>query len=191
MNEEMNMTEMEHMEHMGAMEDMEHMGHEDHMGEMAQTSVIDSSVQPISAGEFNTALAAIMVPFLIFTFIILAVVIISHWKIFTKAGQAGWKSIVPIYNTYTLLKIIGRPAWWLLLLMIPFVNLIIVIITSIDTAKSFGRSETFGIVGLFIFNLIGYCILAFGGDKYIGPAAAKSSSDPTPEATPDDTVPAI
>ena len=30
--------------------------------------------------------------------------IIANWKIFTKAGQAGWKSLIPIYNIVILFK---------------------------------------------------------------------------------------
>ncbi len=26
--------------------------------------------------------------------------VIAYWRIFTKAGEAGWKSLIPIYNTY-------------------------------------------------------------------------------------------
>lgn len=33
------------------------------------------------------------------------VLVIANWKIFTKAGEAGWKSIIPIYNGYILYKI--------------------------------------------------------------------------------------
>lgn len=34
--------------------------------------------------------------------------IIGRWKVFTKAGEKGWKSIVPFYNVCTMLKMSGR-----------------------------------------------------------------------------------
>lgn len=33
--------------------------------------------------------------------------IIGQWKLFVKAGQPGWKSIIPFYNTYTLCEMVG------------------------------------------------------------------------------------
>ena len=51
--------------------------------------------------------------------IALTVLIIAGiWKVFTKAGQPGWASLVPIYNIYILTKIAGRPAFWLLFLFV-------------------------------------------------------------------------
>src|SRR5438094_3620519 len=66
-------------------------------------------------------------------------IIVAMWKVFTKAGQPGWASIIPIYNLYVSCKIVGRPWWWILLMLIPFVNFIILIILCIDLAKSFGK----------------------------------------------------
>ena len=106
-------------------------------------------------------------------FAILAIV--GLWKVFSKAGKPGWAAIIPIYNIYVLLKVVGRSGWWLLLLLIPFVNIIIWIIVCIDLAKSFGKSTfVWGIILLFFLNAIGYILLGFGDAKYLGPAAAKS-----------------
>ncbi|MFO0261358.1 MAG: DUF5684 domain-containing protein, partial [Planctomycetota bacterium] len=44
-----------------------------------------------------------------------ALIIASLWIIFTKAGQPGWASLIPFYNLYVMLQIVGKPAWWLLL----------------------------------------------------------------------------
>ena len=46
--------------------------------------------------------------------------IASVWKVFAKAGEPGWASIIPIYNTYVVLKIAGKPWWWLILMLILF-----------------------------------------------------------------------
>ena len=95
--------------------------------------------------------------------------IASIWKVFTKAGQPGWASIIPIYNIIVMLQIVGRPWWWILLLLIPIVNLVIFIIISIDMAKSFGKGAGFGI-GLFLLGIIFYPILGFGNATYQGPS---------------------
>lgn len=108
--------------------------------------------------------------------VISIIAIIALWRIFSKAGEAGWKAIIPIYNYYVLLKIVGRPGWWLLLLLIPFVNIIVYLLVSVDLAKSFGKSEVFGVVAIWLFSIIGYMILGFGESKYVGPAAGDSAS---------------
>ena len=63
-------------------------------------------------------------------------VIAGWWMMFTKAGEAGWKSIIPIYNIIILLKIVGREWWWVILLLIPIVGFIIWIIVALDLAKA-------------------------------------------------------
>jgi hypothetical protein len=104
-------------------------------------------------------------------FLALAVVfLIGVWKVFEKAGQPGWAALIPIYNAYILLKIAGRPGWWLLLFLIPLVNLVIAFVVAIDIAKAFGQSTVFGVVLLFLLGGIGYLVLGFGDYRYVGPA---------------------
>jgi uncharacterized protein DUF5684 len=69
--------------------------------------------------------------------VFIVLMIAAMWKIFVKAGQPGWAAIIPIYNWIVWCKIVGRPAWWVLLLLICFP--IFFIILSIDLAKSFGK----------------------------------------------------
>ena len=102
--------------------------------------------------------------------LLVALIIAGLWKVFTKAGKPGWAAIVPIYHFIVLLEIVGRPIWWLLLLIIPCVNIIVAIVVMLDLAKSFGKSAGFGI-GLALLGFIFIPILGFGDAKYIGPAA--------------------
>jgi hypothetical protein len=90
---------------------------------------------------------------------------------YEKAGQPGWACLIPIYNFYVLCKIVGRPGWWVILLFIPFVNVVIWIIVALDLAKSFGKGTGFAI-GLIFLSVIFIMILGFGDDRYVGPAAA-------------------
>jgi len=99
-------------------------------------------------------------------------VLIGGWKMFEKAGQPGWAILIPIYNVYILLKIAGRPGWWLILYLIPLVNIIIGIVVAIDVAKAFGQSALFGFFLLFLLLGLGYLILGFGNYRYIGPQTA-------------------
>ena len=93
-----------------------------------------------------------------------------YGRIFQKAGRPLWEGFIPIYNYYVALKIVGRPGWWLILYIIPIVNIVITIIVYYDLARSFGRGVGFA-VGLFLLWFIFLPILAFGDAQYLGPAA--------------------
>jgi hypothetical protein len=108
-------------------------------------------------------------------YLVIGVIVIAGvWKVFTKAGKPGWAAIIPIYNIYVLLQIVGRPWWWLLLMLIPFVSFVIGIIVMIDLAKSFGKGVGFGL-GLLFLSFIFFPMLGFGDAQYVGPAAAQGS----------------
>ena len=119
--------------------------------------------------------------FWIFWLAFTVLMIAACWKIFTKAGQPGWASIIPIYNWYILCKIVGRPGWWVILLLIPFVNFIVGIVLCIDLAKSFGKGVGFGI-GLVLLSVIFFPILGFGSAQYQGPTAGSLPPRTAPQA---------
>jgi hypothetical protein len=104
--------------------------------------------------------------------IVAILVIIGQWKIFEKAGQPGWASLIPFFNVIVLLNIIGRPWWWMLLLMfIPVVNIILWIIIANDLSKSFGQGIGFTL-GLIFLTPIFILVLGFGNYNYIGPGSS-------------------
>jgi hypothetical protein len=106
--------------------------------------------------------------------IYLAVVVFeiaALWKVFTKAGQPGWGAIIPIYNTYLLCKIGGKPGWWVILFFIPLVNIVIFILLYHAVSKSFGHGGGFT-VGLVLLSFIFVPILGFGSSQYRGPVPA-------------------
>src|SRR5215217_9684409 len=94
--------------------------------------------------------------------------IYTMWKIYVKAGFQGWEAIVPIYNVLVLMKIIGKPWWWILMFFIPVVNIVFAVWTANMLSKSFGKEEGFT-VGLVLLGFIFYPILAFGDAQYQGP----------------------
>lgn len=111
--------------------------------------------------------AALGIGYIIFMIIMVVFFIAVQWRIFTKAGQPGWAAIIPIYNIYVLLTIVGRPGWWVLLFLIPCVNIIIAILVALDLARVFGKGSGFG-VGLILLPIVFYPILAFGDAEYTG-----------------------
>jgi hypothetical protein len=143
------------------------------------------------------ALAAII----LLSLIVAVIGIVAMWKIFTKAGKPGWAAIVPVYNSWVLAEVAGKPGWWgllYLLAFIPVLGYIVVIVVSIiialGLAKNFGKSQAFGVIGLWLFSIVGYLILAFGDATYKGPHAAdpKAVTDtpyPTPPQAPTQTPP--
>ncbi len=66
---------------------------------------------------------------------------IGLYKLFEKAGEAGWKALIPIYNWYVWLKLIGKPSWWIVLTLIPVVNVLVIVAMVIDLAKAFGKHK--------------------------------------------------
>lgn len=98
----------------------------------------------------------------------LAIVILyiaSMWKVFTKAGQPGWASIIPIYNIVVLFQIAGKPLWWILLMLVPIANIIVMFLVLLEVANRFGKGAGFGI-GLIFFGFIFWPILGFGDAHY-------------------------
>ena len=102
---------------------------------------------------------------LLFSLALTLVVIIGMWKVFEKAGQPGWGCIIPIFNLYCLIKIAGKEWWWLLLYLIPLVNIIIAVLVLVGVAQNFGKGVAFAI-GLIFLPFIFFPILGFGDATY-------------------------
>ncbi len=112
---------------------------------------------------------------IVFLIVYLAIVVLAIaglWTTYSKAGQPGWGAIIPIYNIILLLRIAGKPAWWVLLYLIPLVNIVIGILVAIEVAKNFGKGAGFGL-GLAFLGFIFFPILGFGSAQY-QPAIAAS-----------------
>lgn len=102
---------------------------------------------------------------LAFIFLFILVLVASFWKVFTKAGEAGWKSLVPLYNFIVLLKISGTPIWWIILFFIPVLNIGASVFLGINLAKRFGKGALYGL-GLCFLSFIFYPHLAFSKATY-------------------------
>ncbi len=106
---------------------------------------------------------------LVFFLAILVFFVAAAWRLYEKAGRAGWEAIVPIYNLYVMTVIVGMPAWSIILFFIPLLNIAASIWMAVNLAKSFGKDILFAI-GLLLLGFIFYPLLAFGDAEYIGPA---------------------
>ena len=122
------------------------------------TTVAPAASAGIFAGFFGF--------FLILCIIAWAVlVIVAEWKIFTKAGKEGWKSLIPVYNAYTMLQILNMEPMLCFLTLLPGANFMLGIVMNVKLAKSFGKSTGFA-VGLILLEPIFEMIIAFGQAKY-------------------------
>jgi hypothetical protein len=99
---------------------------------------------------------------------VLVMMVASIWRIFSKAGEAGWKCLIPIYSAFVMQRILGRPWWWVLWLCVPGLNLIPAVIECFDLAKVFGKGAGYGL-GLLFLGPIFMLALAFGNARYVGP----------------------
>ena len=113
----------------------------------------------------GAAAAAVMMVILLAEVVLGILTIVGMWKVFSKAGKPGWAAIIPIYNLVVMLEIAGKPLWWIILFLIPCVNLIMAILTFMGVAKNFGKSEGYGI-GLAFLPFIFFPLLGFSDARY-------------------------
>ena len=91
----------------------------------------------------------------------LAITLLGYYKLFEKAGEPGWKALIPGYNLWIHLQITGRPSWWILYMLIPIINVFVLAGMVVDLLKSFGKTRTYqqalGLSLFFVyFNYMGF-----------------------------------
>lgn len=99
---------------------------------------------------------------------------IGLWKLFVKAGRPGWEALIPVYSFYVMLKLTGRPMWWMILYFIPVINIIVYISMLIDFAKCFGKFSFAEHVASIAIPFVSYPVWGF--DKktnYLGQSATE------------------
>jgi len=115
----------------------------------------------------NISFETLSLPLFIFIFAATILIIIAEWRIFEKAGQPGWTSIIPYINFFIMLKIVNKPLWWILWMFVPIANIVVGIWVINLLAKSFGKNESFTL-GLIFLPFIFYPILGFGNASFQG-----------------------
>ncbi|WP_341907650.1 DUF5684 domain-containing protein [Fluviicola taffensis] len=114
--------------------------------------------------------------FFIIYFGVIALMIISMWKVYEKANKPGWAAIVPVYNLIILLEIAKKPTWWVAMYFVPFANIVFMIMTMNSVSKNFGKDEGFT-VGLVLLGVVFWPILAFGSARYVDAKVAATSNN--------------
>ena len=103
---------------------------------------------------------------------LVALMIISRWKVFTKAWLPGWGIFIPFYNRYLMFKLGGRSGRNFLWILIPPVFCVLMIINAFRVATRFWKHWAYGLGILFI-KIVFIPILAFDNSKYLGKKGTK------------------
>ena len=156
-----------------------------------QTAQTVENMTPQEAAAGGAVLGAAMGIIAIIGLVWFVLQVIADWKIFSKAGEPGWKSIIPIYNViveyglcwtgamgavYMILTVVlavlrigqNSPTWMVILaVVLSICALVIHIMQSLKLARSFGKGTGFGIC-LILFGPIARVVLGLGSATYIG-----------------------
>ncbi|MGN8215188.1 MULTISPECIES: DUF5684 domain-containing protein [Halococcus] len=128
------------------------------------SSLANLSLVPLQNGGGGSVLG------IVFSLVAIAFAVLTiagMWRTFQKASRPGWAAIVPVYNFYVMVKIGGNAWWWLIVFLIPVVNIVAAIKIPIDVAKAFGQGIGFGL-GLGFLSFIFFPLLGFGDYEYQG-----------------------
>ena len=117
---------------------------------------------------YAAAASGVSAVYAILSLAISVLTLVAMWKLFVKAGRAGWKCLIPFYNTYCLYDIAWGNGWLFLLMFVPCVNVVVGIMMLFKLAKAFGQGTGFGF-GLLFLNTIFILILGFVSAEYVGP----------------------
>lgn len=134
-----------------------------------------------SASDYSigTVIASMGIAYWIVFLAIEVVMIVSMWKVFEKAGKAGWISLIPFYNLWTLFEIGGQKGAYIFFMFIPCAGPIIYLVFEIkaylEIAKRFGKDTAFGVLSIF-FPFVTFPILAFSDAKYSEGTVEKKTS---------------
>lgn len=140
--------------------------------------------------NIQSAIAANQVASTIISTVWYILLMVGMWKLFAKAGEPGWKSLIPAYNEYIIFKISWKPSmFWAMILCIAggyvcllnsymisiyylglaliITALIIKAVCSYRLALSFGKGIGYTL-GLWFFEPLFLIILGFGSARYCG-----------------------
>ena len=163
---------------------------------LAESTELDAALEGLTAKE--AAAGGAIVGIAVGLFIAVAIVwyifqAIADWKIFAKAGEPGWKSLIPIYNIYVEYDICWNGLnglvyfvalfcanlltsgeavqnWRVIVaLVLVIVALILHVMQSLRLARAFGKGTGFGVC-LVLFGPIARLVLGFGSAEYVGKA---------------------
>lgn len=149
----------------------------DYSTQMYGTDIATQTQTSTGSGAVGAVFVGIMLIFQIVIFLLLVIpAIIVNWKIVSKAGEPGWASIVPVYNIFILNKIAGTPSWYVVLAILPGVNIIGLILIYIELSKKYSKPAT---IWLSIFIPI-VALFMIGKTEFIGDGVGVTNAAQVP-----------
>ncbi len=113
--------------------------------------------------------SGIVVVFMLIGLAISILMVVCMWKMFSKANQPGWASIIPIYNIIVFFRIGGKPWYWILFMLIPIANIVFAIMALQSFLKAFGKGSAGSVLLALFLSVFYYPYLAFSKDvQYVG-----------------------
>ncbi len=141
------------------------------------------SVQVVAAATSNSngLSGGALFGLIVFAVVIGLLHVIGMWKVLVKGGEPGVFSLLNFvtcllpFSFIPIMRMVGRPTWWTVLLYVPIVNIVILLIVSLELSRCFGKGAGFG-VGLWLLGPLFFIILGFGSSTYRGPVVASPAS---------------
>ena len=118
---------------------------------------------------FTIFAAGYLIYYLLLCLAVIVLAVVVLWRLLARAGFHGFVALIPIYNAFCLYKAIYGKGWYLLIALIPIVNLIFALVTPFFMARAYGRNTFFFGLALLFFPFVFELVLAFGEDTYCGP----------------------
>ena len=131
---------------------------------MLSIPLLSLMLQETSEPDFTIFYICIVSFALIFSLVNL----IALWRIFEKANEPGWTILIPLYNAIVLLRIIGRPWWYIIFAVVPGAQIVLLVIAAFGLSRSFGQNILFAFGMLVLFPIL-LPVLGFGKAVYVGP----------------------
>lgn len=155
-------------------------------GAMNYETTYQTTTTGMSSAEAAT-LSGMLLFFGIFALAIYLLTAVAMWRLFTKAGEAGWKSLIPVYNSWVFLRMGDQASWWAIVGLVPVVGIVGYVFMAI-AAYNIGlklQKEAWWVILYIIVPIIWLYILAF--DKSTWKATAAGTID-SPVSTGSDTA---
>jgi hypothetical protein len=120
-----------------------------------------------ASSRSDSGSAIVPIVFIAAMFLASFILVAGYWRLLTKAGKPGWAILVPIYNAIVMQQISGKPLWWLLLYLVPGVNIVIAVICIFALAENFGKGRGYAL-GMLFLPWVFVPMLAFSDAQFVG-----------------------
>lgn len=92
----------------------------------------------------------------------------ATWKLFEKAGRKTWEGFVPVYNIFIWLKIIKKPWWWAIILLIPgFSQILMFASMNVSMGRMYGKYGALDTIMQIFVPFIYFPMIAFGKEELV------------------------